>query len=128
MAMTLRIASWFAGPSKRRGLSLTSNESAEPTFFDVVRIGDSDDARRLGMSGAEGVVIGMSEDEVTGEKWYCLAVGDRPATTFPSSNLTPTGRSVPRESIYSGDSVRVSQDGRILGYTSAEAQPTDDGA
>jgi len=114
--------------SRRLDWSLTSIEGAEPQFFDIVRIGDSDDARKLGMNGAEGVVLGMSEDEVTGEKWYALMVGDRPVATFPSSDLTPTGRSVTRESIYSGDSIRVSQKGKFLGYTSAESQPADDGA
>ncbi len=98
----------------------------EPQFFDVVRIGDSDETRMLGLNGAEGVVIGVSEDEVTGEKWFVVGVGDLPAAMFPSSVLTPTGRSVPRESIYSGESVRVSPEGKILGYSSNASEPSED--
>jgi hypothetical protein len=98
----------------------------EPQFFDVVRIGDSDEARRLELNGAEGVVLGVSEDEATGEKWFLVRVGDMPSVMLSSSDLTPTGRSVPRESIYSGESVRVTQKGRIVGYNLDRPEPTED--
>ncbi len=100
----------------------------EPQFFDVVRIGDSDETRMLGLNGAEGVVIGVSEMRVTGEKWFRLDFADLPPVILSSRDLTPTGRSVPRESIYSGESVRVSQKGSVIRGDSAESPPADDGA
>ena len=88
--------------------------SAEPQMLDVVEILDSDSARELELVGAEGVVLGLTEDETTDERWYAVQVGDLPTVMLPASDLRLTGRSVPRESIYPGDRLRVSREGEVL--------------
>jgi hypothetical protein len=101
---------------------------AEYQFYDVVRIGESDETRSLELVGAEGVMLGLSEDEATGEKWFVVQVGATPAVMLPSRELTPLGQSVPRTSLYLGDHVRVSEEGRVIGHDANRTRPPDDGA
>jgi len=87
----------------------------DPQILDIVRIGDSEEARELELVGAEGVVLGITEDEVTRARWFAIQVGDMPTVMLAAHDVTPTGRSVPRESVYSDGRLRVSPKGRVLG-------------
>jgi len=99
-----------------------------PDLFEIVVIGDSDAARSLELVGAEGVVLGVSEDEESHERWFAVQVGDMPAVMLPLGDLTRTSRSVPRSLVYPGDRLRVSDDGRILGDGVDGSLTSDDGA
>src|SRR5512143_1853681 len=99
-----------------------------PRLFDLVRIGESDDARALELVGAEGVVLGRSEDATTGETWFAVQVGGLPAVMLPSGNLIPTGRSVPPTSVYVGGHLRVSEEGRIIADDPSRFPPSVEGA
>lgn len=88
--------------------------AAEPVFFEIVIVSDSRDARALELVGAEAVVLGVSEDETTKEKWFAVQVGDMPVVMLPSAGLKRTGRAVSRESIYRGERLRVSEVGSVL--------------
>ena len=58
-----------------------------------------------------GVVIGKSQDEETDEWFYTVMVhGLDEAVVIQGVYLAPTGRIVPRETVYSGESRRVSVD------------------
>lgn len=81
---------------------------------DIVTIGHSDEARALEVAGEEGVVLGISADEATGEPWFAVQVSDLPTVMLPPSDLTPTGRSVARGELYSGESLRVTRHGRVF--------------
>jgi hypothetical protein len=101
--------------------------AGEPEVFDVVRIGDSEEARDLELVDAEGVVLGVTEDETTHARWFAVQVGDRPTVMLAASDLTRTGRTVPRESIYSHGRLRVSLQGRVRGYEPGVSGPDSDG-
>jgi hypothetical protein len=44
-------------------------EGARFVVFDVVAIADSEETSGLEVAGAEGVVLGVTEDETTCEEW-----------------------------------------------------------
>ncbi len=83
------------------------------SVFDVITIGDSDEARDLEVAGREGVVLGVSEDAGSGERWFVVRVADMPAMMLPAADLTPTGRVVAKDDIYTGEHLRVTHQGSI---------------
>lgn len=97
----------------------------EPRILDVVEILDSDSARGLELVGAEGVVLGVTKDETTDERWYAVQVGDLPTVMLATTDLRLTGRSVPRESVYPGDRLRVSREGEVLSGEGSTPLPAD---
>jgi hypothetical protein len=105
-----------AGASEGHGVEavVVPSAAAEPQIYDIVQIGEPGDALTLEVAGAEGIVLGVSENEDTGERWFAVQVGDLPVVMLPLNSLRLTGRSVSRGSVYSGDHLRVSKTGNIL--------------
>lgn len=89
-------------------------------MFSIVTIEDCEPAQELKLVGSEGIVLGLTQDDVTGETWCALKVGDLAVVMLPAMHLTPTGRSVVRHEIYQGDSIRVSRDGIVLSVDVAD--------
>ena len=90
-------------------------------IFDVVRVRDTAEARSIGMVGREAVILGVSEDEGDRKKWFAIRIErDESAVMISSRSVEWTGRSVPRESVYSGETIRVSRAGEILGDASRD--------
>jgi hypothetical protein len=81
-------------------------------FFEVVRTLSSTSTARLEISGLEGVVLGIADDEPP-EIWYSILIGDR-TYGVAEADLESLGRFVPREAIYDGTSIRADAEGRIL--------------
>lgn len=102
--------------------------SGKPRILDVVEVLDSESTRELELVGAEGIVIGLTEDDDTREHWFAVQVGDLPAVMLARKDLRLTGRSVTRESIYSGDRLRVSREGEPLYDKGPSSHPTDSGS
>ncbi|MCC2314245.1 hypothetical protein [Cellulomonas xiejunii] len=95
------------------GDALMKND--DPKIFDVVKIVDTEESRSLGLKGAEAVILGISEGEATKDKWFALRLGpDLPTVMISSSSVERTGRSVSRDSIYPGNTIRVSRTGEVL--------------
>jgi len=85
------------------GDALMKND--DPKIFDVVKIVDTEEFRSLGLKGAE----------ATKEKWFALRLGpDLPTVMISSSSVKRTGRSVSRDSIYPGNTIRVSRTGEVV--------------
>ncbi|GIG40431.1 hypothetical protein [Cellulomonas phragmiteti] len=87
---------------------------SEPAIFDIVVVDETEESLELEIAGAEAVVLGISEDEVTNEKWFAVQVEGLDVVMLPAGTLTTTGRSVPRTAIYSGETLRVSPDGAVV--------------
>lgn len=73
-------------------------------FYQVVEIQSSPATERLGVDSTHGVVVGISAGET--ERTYAVLVGQQTFMISPS-DLVPTGESVTREAIYSGERVEV---------------------
>jgi hypothetical protein len=79
-------------------------------FFAEVRINESPDLDP-DLSKQIGVVIGKSQDEETKEWFYTVMVhGLDEAVVIRGVHLAATGRILPREAVYSGESRRVTVD------------------
>ena len=72
---------------------------------------DTAETRVLEVANAEGVVLGIAEDDETGEVDFAVRVGELNTLMLRSDQVIPTGRSVPRETIYDGATLRVTRDG-----------------
>lgn len=46
--------------------------------YDVVTIAHSDETQALEIAGEEGLVLGLSVDEISGEQWFAVQVRDLP--------------------------------------------------
>jgi hypothetical protein len=91
------------------------------TFFDVVQIEDTPQTARSGIAGRSGIVLGISEGEVI---QYAVSV-DHVTYMVDEDHLQSTGRSVPPDEIYPGDSARVDLDGNLLEYKPGPAGADD---
>lgn len=76
-------------------------------FYDVV---DTEMARRLGVSGADGVVLGKAEGTTV---TYAVLIGHQ-TFSLSSADLVAIGRKVSREDIYGGEQIRVDQPGNVV--------------
>lgn len=85
--------------------------SSSDDTLEMVVILDTAQARELGVVGQEAPVVGMAEDEESGERWLGVYLTDLLVVSFPERDVRHTGRSVPRTDVYNGDSIRVSQRG-----------------
>lgn len=88
-------------------------------FFDVVRVVDTD-GEVAEIDRAYGIILGMAQTD-SGLWTYAVDVySDEKLTdrldgySVDETHLTATGRSVPSEFVYPGDSIRVSKDGEPL--------------
>ncbi|MDT0346037.1 Imm31 family immunity protein [Streptomyces litchfieldiae] len=72
-------------------------------FYDVVDVLRTTCAAALGVGGARGVVLGISEGE--NGRMYAVFIGDTAYMLSPS-DLVPTGERVDREAIYGGSAPR----------------------
>ena len=77
----------------------------EIAFYEVVEVLGGPSAVAMGAGNARGVVVGISGE--ADERMYAVLVGDRTFMVDPS-DLLPTGESVDRETLYSGETVVVS--------------------
>jgi len=95
----------------------------QPAFYEVVEILDSPVTRELGVAGERGVVAGVppadvgiedfSETGDPGTAQYAVDVaGDGFAIAL--RDLRPTGTIADASAYETGDSIRVSLDGRLL--------------
>ena len=89
----------------------------EIDFYEVVKIVDSEDTRLWEIANKEGIVVGKAyEDDHVGGKvvGYDVSI-DGESFSVDVDELTKPGRSVNREDLYSGESIRVSATGEYLG-------------
>ena len=83
-------------------------------FYERVRVVSRDPAKGA-INGRLGAVLGKAEDE-SGSWWYGVFVYELDRVWYCSEDeLTSTGEFDRRESFYSGESIRVSQDGEVTG-------------
>lgn len=96
----------------------TAVESGEPLddlpfsidFFEVVRVRTADGNRG---AGSRGTVLGRSRAD--GVEFYAIDLDDGSGTTMVAAvDLEPTGERRPREDIYGGARIRVSERGEPL--------------
>ncbi|WP_197999428.1 Imm31 family immunity protein [Gimesia chilikensis] len=77
-------------------------------FYEVVVVEAGSDQSLRGISGEEGAILGMSQDEETGCWGYAVSLFSTQETWDVSeSQLIKTGRMKQRSDFYSGDSIRV---------------------
>lgn len=94
----------------------------ELDFFEIVKIADNEDTRRLGIANLEGVLLGKArEDErddgaVVG---YGVSISGINYAVGPC-DIQTTGRKADPADFYTGESIRVSGTGELL-------PPIDDG-
>jgi Immunity protein 31 len=79
-------------------------------FYDVVLVVHTEMARRLGVSGADGVVLGKAEGTTV---TYAVLIGHQ-TFSLSSADLVAIGRRVSREDIYGGAQIRVEQHGNVV--------------
>lgn len=58
--------------------------------YDVVTIAHSDETQALEIAGEEGLVLGLSVDEISGEQWFAVQVRDLPLVMVSAADLSPT--------------------------------------
>jgi hypothetical protein len=81
-------------------------------FYEIVRITTSDKTKELGVAGDEGAILGMAEEPESGI-WYTVLVGEQ-TYSIAEDELQPTGRSVTRDDLYDGSSLRATMRGDII--------------
>jgi len=83
-------------------------------YYEKVRC-ISDDPAKTEISGKLAAVLGRAQND-DGSWGYTIHVYDEPVCYYAlESELESTGEFAKREDFYSGDSIRVSSDGRVLG-------------
>lgn len=84
-------------------------------FYDVVKVLPSDFTQSLGISGAEGVVVGIAEPESEGDPiWYSVLVGEETFSVV-LVDLEPTGVQLDRSDVHDGSAIRAVSEGNIIG-------------
>ncbi len=90
--------------------------TAEPkfAFYEKVRI-ETTNPNIAELGGLLAAVLGRAQND-DGSWGYAIHVYERPTCySVSESDLVATGEHAKREDFYSGDSMRVSQDGELLG-------------
>jgi hypothetical protein len=78
-------------------------------FYEVVRI-ESRKPRYQEIYGQEGVILGMSQAQDLSWGYAVQLLDSEDGWAIPEEELTSAGRSMKREDIYPGDSIRVKVD------------------
>jgi len=88
------------------------------SYYERVVVGDCGQARSLGVADKTGMILGLPEES---DDLYHVSLDDvNEAVLISEPCLRSTGVFGKREDIYDGSSVRVSEEGEILGFTFPE--------
>lgn len=106
------------------GETMPGNPSQPPkearyAFYEKVRI-ISDKPPLAEFNGRLAAVLGKAQDDEGHWSYAVHIYGETYSWSCNEGDLEPTGEFDCRETFYSGESIRVSKDGKLLGWTGPE--------
>ncbi len=80
-------------------------------FYEVVKVIDNSDSKLESIFGLEGTILGMSQDEESGQWGYAVSISPINETwDIEEQFLERTGKTRKRSDFYSGETIRVKVD------------------